>query len=97
MSGIAKLPFKYIVEATKNNPDASMTIETPWLEEDQHYRDQIEYEEIYKDDVLEITEQLHPNGFHLRMIHFINKKIIAQSNWELDYVPQTDEYLPRVQ
>lgn len=90
------LKFKYSLKATKEKPSAEQTIQTPWIDEGVPLTEQIEFNLIHKDDELIIQEQLHPNGFHLLTIQK-SDEIIFYTNWELDYISDEGEYLPRVQ
>ncbi|WP_323705150.1 hypothetical protein [Mammaliicoccus sciuri] len=89
-----KLPFKYVLEATPENPNVERTIETPWNDDNLPLLDQIQHSEIYRDNGIIITEQIHDSGFHLFSIQ-TSTKIIDYTNWELDYVTKTNTYIPR--
>lgn len=96
MSNVEKFPFEYIVEATDKNPNHNMKIETPWLDEDKDLMDQVEFDLIYRDNSLTVSEYKYENGFNFISIVKAEKSII-KSNWELDYIPSTGEYLPKIQ
>ncbi|MCU7557285.1 hypothetical protein [Macrococcus capreoli] len=91
-----KLKFKYVLEATEPNSTKERKIETPWLEENEYLKKQINHSIIIDEPHLKITEQIHPNGFHLLTI-VEPGKITDFTNWELDYIEKTNTYLPRVQ
>lgn len=91
-----KLKFKYVLEATEPNSTKERVIETPWLEENQDLKKQIKHSVIIDEQHLIITEQIHPNGFHILTI-VEPGKVTDFTNWELDYIEKTNSYLPRVQ
>lgn len=97
MAKIEKYPFQYIVEATDNNPNAELEIETPWNIDDETFDEAVDYSIIYFDetDDLSVTEYSYPNGFKMMMITRAGKNII-KTNWKLDPQPN-GKFLPRIQ
>lgn len=91
-----KLKFKYVLEATEPNSTKKRVIETPWIDDDRDLSEQINFSVIIDEPHLKITEQIHPNGFHLLSIIEAGK-VTDFTNWELDYSEKSNTYLPRVQ